>query len=195
MKTGTTTIQCALRELEDNGILEKHHFHLLETENCRPSKHVLEQHKRNGVTPTGRGEATYDNIVAGMAWLPGCWLNWKKGQGMPTCWKDSYQRYLTQSKNTSIIISNENIMKFVATYQTDSKLFMADLMQSLHDAGGYQLIVIATYRRYFDWGVSVHHERNKVLESARPAHQKWPHQSPRGEADRILYGNDLLLRK
>jgi hypothetical protein len=176
MKTGTTSIQCTLRHLEETGMLHQHNFKLLETENCRPSRKVLKGHRDNGIQITGGGKTTYDNVVAGQAWLPGCWMQWNKDNGtMPSCWKESYQQYIqNHHQKHSIILSNENLMKFLSKTRDDASLFLDHLVRSLQETGGYRFVVLATYRRFFDWAISVHHEGNNVMQSARPAHAKWP---------------------
>ena len=37
-KTGTTSIQCSLRQMEESGLLVQNNITILETESCRPSK-------------------------------------------------------------------------------------------------------------------------------------------------------------
>lgn len=149
MKTGTTSIQCSLRKLDEDGVLRDHNSTLLEMR-----KRVVER-------------------VGEFEWLPGCWLQWKNGS-MPSCWKKSYEPFLSKSKINTVIISNEELMKVFSQFRENSNDFLRDLSNSLQVAGDYHLVVIATYRRFFEWVVSVHHERNDVMDSRKPAHRKWP---------------------
>ena len=193
MKTGTTTIQCALRDLEDTGVLSKHNFKLLETENCRPSLRSTTNAQliQQGYVPQKNGQATYDNVILGQSWIPGCLMQWKKGNGMPSCWKESYFEILKRSNSsTSFIVSCENIMNVVlAKLDLDRAVeFFKDLTESLEEAGGYRLKVVVTHRRFVEWLPSVQYEANKILTTSRPALQKWP-TNQGGRRVETLYDN------
>ena len=148
-KTATTTIQCGLRNMEDYLLREKH-VAVMETENCHPRPNAT----------TGGGAATYDNILGGATFMPNCLKYWSAdNSGMPSCWEESYGKWMheQQLQNNSVVMSQEMMVDTMKDPHRTKRVF-SDMVESLP---GFQIVVIATYRRYYDWIVSLYGEKFK----------------------------------
>lgn len=163
VKTGTTTLQCALQSLSQD-LLSLDKFVVAETESCRPDTPST----LSNLTYTKGGVATYDNVLLGKAFAPGCLGQWSQNvTGMPACWIDSYERFARQhaQQNHSIIISNEILSQVTSKVPVE---FVYDLVESLHD---FQVKIVVTYRPWFEWVASLQDQTTKgFLEKYRD----WP---------------------
>jgi len=202
-KTGTTTLQCTLKELENNGILPSHRFHVLEIQSCRHTDKQIQNLERNLTIIKKSTKATYDNVLAGASWIPGCFFEFNRSAAdeytnrfaandskvspMPDCWHESYERVMTElrendrktSSSSSVIVSNENMMVFINRRMEYGTRFLDTFTQSLQHIGNYHLVVIATYRRYFEW---LHSEYKQTLNgnvNREETNEKgWPRAKP-----------------
>jgi hypothetical protein len=188
-KTGTTTIQCLMQDLQPI-LSESNHLTILETESCRPTSTRAEQLRTfyNITSEKYQNKYTLDNVRLGRAFLPGCLRQWTpRRRGMPRCWNKSYLRAIReqQQEGRSTIVSNENLMQiFPKTTTQDKTQFLDDLLASLEaSAGGtgrqkkedkIQLVVLVTYRRWFEWAKSLHAQENQLLQGKKAKLSRWP---------------------
>jgi len=164
VKTGTTTLQCALQSLSPS--LRKDGFVVAETESCRPD--INETALPSNLTWTKGGVATYDNVVLGKSFAPNCLGQWNESAtGMPDCWTASYGKFAREEaqQNHSILISNEIIPQVTSKF---SEKFVHDLVESLPD---FRLVVVVTHRPWFEWVASLQDQMTKNFLN-RP--RDWP---------------------
>jgi hypothetical protein len=187
VKTGTTTLQCALQSLAKN--LEADGFIVAETESCRPENNT----ETMNLTWTKGGVATYDNVVLGKSFAPNCLAQHNENStGMPDCWMESYAKYAQEQLqlNHSIIISNEIIS------QVTSKLTSADFVDDLVDSlPGYRVVIVVTYRPWFSWIASLQDQTTKNF-MTRP--RDWPGEgksSRKLESMQIFAARQLKYRR
>lgn len=165
-KTATSTIQCALRNLEHT-VLTENHIAVMETESCRPNPKPF---KQMGLNITRGGGATYDNVVAGAAFMPNCLTSWLKNtSATPKCWTQSYGKYLEEQKHrgNSVVMSQEILVNNMQDPDETKKLYKSIAAAS----PGFQVVVIAGYRHWFDWIVSWYGETYKA--KSKPALHRW----------------------
>ena len=209
-KTGTTSIQCTLRELQP-WLIQARNLAVIETQDCRPKQSRKELTERYNLTFTKGGIGTYDNIKLGATFLPNCWRHWQpqppakaknankdsvdRGGGMPDCWNESYLRVIReeyQQGRRSTIVSNEGIPSGLTRKMMNHKAeFLNNLIESLDSVmaededededdslpgGEVRLVVILTYRRWYEWSMSRRHEFYNVLEGEKPKPKlkQWP---------------------
>lgn len=161
VKSGTTTLQCALQSLSESLLHDK--FVVAEAESCRP-----DYIQTSNLNWTKGGVATYDNVVLGKAFAPSCLGQWKENvTGMPDCWKDSYEKFAREhaQRNHSVIISNEIVSQLTSKIPAS---FVDDMLESLKD---FRVVIVVTYRPWFEWVASLQDQMTKgVLEKVRD----WP---------------------
>ena len=140
LKTATSTIQCELKALYDEGLFQPFNVELGYTTSC--SQKIVKHNK-----------------------IHDCFRLWNATSvGMPECWENGYIPYIERQRklNKSIIISDEILAELSKKIKDDhSKQFMTDLQTSLREHG-YELWVIATYRYYAEWVYSLYTQKNKI---------------------------------
>jgi predicted SnoaL-like aldol condensation-catalyzing enzyme len=168
VKTGTTTLQCALQSLSQS--LKKDGIIIAETESCRPDLDLSISTFTNNLTWTKGGAATYDNVVLGKAFAPnglGQWSNDTDATGMPECWMQSYVKFAKghAQQHHSIILSNEILSQTVTKF---TQSFVDDLVESLDD---FQVVVVVTYRPWFEWVASL---QDQMTKNILVRQREWP---------------------
>ena len=143
MKTATSTMQCSLMNLESQKLL--------------PDNIVL-------------AESNYKDCrrmdLNGGKSIVRCIRKWKQRQKkMPKCWKKQVLPYIKkqQKLNRSIIVSQENLSwltRIIKNKKNKPRDFLNQLNESLGER--YQIVVIVTYRTFFDWVYSYFVQHNKV---------------------------------
>lgn len=157
MKTATSSIQCSLMNLETQGLLPD-----------------------NVVFAESQYKSCYRMIRSPKNTIMGCFKNWKpQDNGMPSCWGKYYEPYIREQEkqNQSIIVSQENLSWLTNHPRIRNSLhrrksFLKSLKKSLGDR--YQIVVIMTYRAFFDWIYSYYSQHNKMGESGRRDFDHWP---------------------
>ena len=160
-KTGTTTIQCSLRALEESSFFPNN-VAIMETESCRPSKADQKTIQVSQELKLGKGgENTYDNILLGKSFLPNCFDN-KNWDGTEPCWKTAYLKYIHEQglqHNRSVIASNEILggsWVKMNNHSTGDDFVAKTFFQNLRKSLGprYQVIIVVGYRRWYEWTIS-----------------------------------------
>ena len=169
MKTATSTIQCSLINLETQNLIPNNVI-IAETQACR-------RLMRKDINPNGH---------AGSMNL--CLEKWNpKENSMPKCWTEKYIPYVKEqsSHNKSIIVSQENLswltyairLKNKKKYSRNSRKFLNQLTDSLGNHR-YQLVVIITYRNFFEWIYSYFNQHYSFMKrkKAKEKKQLWPNE-------------------
>ena len=198
-KTGTTTLQCALRYLENKNLLPGN-VSIMETQACTLSekgdKKFAARMKFGKFDKADKKKALTFHV------MHDCLKLWN-GTEMPKCWKSLYYPFVTKNAkyNNSIIVSKE-VLCFLIQNIKDKELkmnlkdkFWNEFALSLQP---YQLVILITYRNFFDWIYSYYTQQYKFF--GRPLLSKWPenggHPIPSPEeyvAENLLEYNDTYL--
>jgi hypothetical protein len=158
-KTGSTTIQCLLREHEST-LLVQDRYSLVETENCRPKK-------------KGKAAKLKVSPLTGNGYLPRC-LEMVESYPSPDCWVE-YLQVINQhyDDGNHVIISNENIA--VVKRKNASNLETSFLDVIIEDLSGrFEIHFVAVYRHYFDWIASFYNQQFKQIWTKPGRFGAWP---------------------
>lgn len=103
-----------------------------------------------------------------------CLKKWDRN-GMPKCWESGYMPYIKmqQELDKSIIVSKETMSLLLnkRSISAHGDKFWEDFAASLEDTN-FHIVVIITYRNFFDWIYSYYTEKNKHF--LRPLMRVWP---------------------
>jgi len=177
MKTGTSTIQCSLINLENQTLLPDN-IVVAETQSSSCRRMI-----RKG------GHRT----------INGCLQNWKykkhkKKTKMPSCWRKLYIPYIKnqEKQNRSIIVSQENLSWLGLHIKEDKpnkrELFLNQLQKSIGPR--YKIVVIITYRAFYDWVISYNAQHNKI--GGHRDFDHWPDKGGKKNEDLWKYAQTMM---